>query len=147
MRSQSSSVSQVEVLGPVEDFEDALQVDVLACSLRMDKDASGDMLEHLATKLSQVLPEETEVTRGGWLLSAKKPVTELTIKLDDTGYTFVREKRGNVAARRQKIVRGVVLKNEEVPVEKLIQELAEKLAVLAEKNARTREALQKFVIG
>lgn len=131
----------------MEDFEDALQVDVLACSLRMDKDASGDMLEHLATKLSQVLPEETEVTRGGWLLSAKKPVTELTIKLDDTGYTFVREKRGNITARRQKIVRGVVLKNEEVPVEKLIQELAEKLAVLAEKNARTREALQKFVIG
>lgn len=131
----------------MEDFEDALQVDVLACSLRMDKDASGDMLEHLATKLSQVLPEETEVTRGGWLLSAKKPVTELTIKLDDTGYTFVRMKRGNIAARRQKIVRGVVLKNEEVPVEKLIQELAEKLAVLAEKNARTREALQKFVIG
>lgn len=131
----------------MEDFENALQVDVLACSLRMDKDASGDMLEHLASKLSQVLPEETEVTRGGWLLSAKKPVTELTIKLDDSGYTFVREKRGNISARRQKIVRGVVLKNEEVPVEKLIQELAEKLAALAEKNARTREALQKFVIG
>lgn len=131
----------------MEDFENALQVDVLACSLRMDKDASGDMLEHLAGKLSQVLPEETEVVRGGWLLSAKKPVTELTIKLDDCGYAFVREKRGNISARRQKIVRGVVLKNEEVPVEKLIQELAEKLAVLAEKNARTREALQKFVIG
>ena len=131
----------------MEDFEGALQVDILACSLKLDKDASGDMLEHLAAKLSQALPEETEVTRGGWILSSKKPVTELTIKLEDTGFMFLREKRGAITARRQKIVRGVVLKTEEVDVEKLIVELAEKLAALAEKNARTREALQKFVVG
>ncbi len=131
----------------MDDFEEALQVDVLACSLRMDKDASGDLLEHLALKLSQALPEECEITRGGWLLSAKKPVTDLSLKLEDTGYQFTREKRGTITARRQKIVRGVVLKSEEVPVEALIQELAVKLASLAEKNSRTREALQKFVVG
>ena len=128
----------------MDDFDQALQVDVLACSLRMDKDASGDLLEHLALKLSQALPDECEITRGG---SAKKPVTDLSLKLEDTGYQFTREKRGAITARRQKIVRGVVLKSEEVPVEALIQELAQNLANLAEKNSRTREALQKFVVG
>ncbi|NJL71212.1 MAG: hypothetical protein HC888_06155 [Candidatus Competibacteraceae bacterium] len=39
----------------MEDFEHALQVDVLACSLRLDKDASGDLLEHLSAKLAQAL--------------------------------------------------------------------------------------------
>lgn len=133
--------------GQVEDFEHALQVDVLACSLRLDKDASGDLLEHLSAKLAQALPDECEITRGGWLLSSKKPVVELSVKLDDTGFQFTSDKRGVISARRQKIVRGVVLKSEDVEVEKLIGELAEKLASLAEKNARTREALQKFVVG
>lgn len=131
----------------MDDFEEALKVDVLACSLRMDRDASGDLLEHLAQKLTQVLPDECEVTRGGWLLSARKPVTDLSVRLGDCGFQFTREKRGGVTARRQKIVRGVVLKNEEAPIDDLIQELATQLAAMAEKNARTREALQKFVVG
>lgn len=131
----------------MEDFDQALQVDVLACSLRMDKNESGDLLEHLATKLSQALPDECEVTRGGWFLSATKPVTELSIKLDDAGYSIQREKRGSITARKMKIVRGVVLKTEELPVEKWIEELAQVLSIMAEKNSRTKEALQKFVVG
>jgi hypothetical protein len=46
-----------------------------------------------------------------------------------------------------KIVRGVVLKTEEVPVDQWVQNLAAALANFAEKNSRTRAALQKFVIG
>lgn len=131
----------------VEDFEDALQVDVLACSLQMDKSQSGDMLEYLATKLSSALPEETEITRGGWFLSSSRTVTELTLKLGDVGFQMLREKKGAITARQMKIVRGVVLKTEEVDVEKWVQNLAAALAAMAEKNSRTKEALQKFVIG
>lgn len=131
----------------VEDFEDALQVDVLACSLQMDKNQSGDLIEYLATKLSSALPEETEVTRGGWFLSSSRPVTELSIKLGDIGFQMIREKKGAITARQMKIVRGVVLKTEEVDVEHWVQSLAQALAAMAEKNSRTREALQKFVIG
>jgi len=69
----------------VEDFDQALEVDVLACSLQMDKSASGDLLEYLATKLSGALPQETEITRGGWLLSNKKPVVSLSVTLGDIG--------------------------------------------------------------
>lgn len=131
----------------MEDFEDALQVDVLACSLQMDKSQSGDLLEYLAVKLSSALPDETEITRGGWFLSSSRPVTELTLKLGDVGFQMVREKKGAITARQMKIVRGVVLKTEEIDVEKWVQNLAGTLAEMAEKNSRTKEALQKFVIG
>jgi len=131
----------------VDDYEEALQVDVLACSLQMDKSESGDLLEFLAAKLASALPEEVEITRGGWLLSAKKPVTELKVSLGEQGFQMIREKRGAITARQMKIVRGVVLKTEEVPVEKWVENLAQALAQMAEKNSRTKQALQKFVIG
>ena len=59
----------------------------------------------------------------------------------------MREKRGAITARQMKIVRGVVLKTEEVAVDQWVQNLAAALANFAEKNSRTRAALQKFVIG
>jgi len=131
----------------VEDFDQALEVDVLACSLQMDKNESGDLLEYLATKLSGALPDETEVTRGGWLLAVKKPVVELSVTLGETGFQMVREKKGNLTARKMKIVRGVTLSTKEVPTEVWVQDLAQALAEMAEKNNRTKEALKKFVIG
>jgi hypothetical protein len=131
----------------VEDFEQALEVDVLAISLQMDKSESGDLLEYLATKLTGALPEETEVTRGGWLLSNKKPVVSLAITLGDIGFQMVREKKGTITAREMKIVRGVTLSTKEVPTDKWVQDLAEALARMAEKNNTTKEALKKFVIG
>jgi len=113
----------------------------------MDKSDSGDLLEFLAAKLASALPEEVEITRGGWLLSAKKPVVDLKVSLGEQGFQMVREKRGSITARQMKIVRGVVLKTEEVPVEKWVENLAIALAQMAEKNSRTKQALQKFVIG
>ncbi|MBS1992624.1 MAG: hypothetical protein JSS86_11020 [Cyanobacteria bacterium SZAS LIN-2] len=131
----------------VEDFDQALEVDVLACSLQMDKDENGDLLEFLATKLSGAMPQETEVTRGGWMLSSKKPVVGLAITLGEVGFQMVREKNGHLTARQMKIVRGVTLSTKEVPPDKWVQDLAEALSRLAEKNSKTKEALKKFVIG
>jgi len=60
---------------------------------------------------------------------------------------MVREKKGALTAREMKIVRGVTLSTKEVPTDKWVQDLAEALAQMAEKNKTTREALKKFVIG
>ncbi len=130
-----------------DDFDQALEVDVLACSLQMDKTASGDLLESLAVKLEGALPDDTEVVRGGWILSNKKPVVSLSVTLGDIGFLLVREKKGSLTARQMKIVRGVTLSTKEVPTEKWVQDLAEALAAMAEQNSKTREALKKFVLG
>lgn len=49
-----------------DSLEQSLAVDVLAASLRMDKQESSDLLEFLAQKLQQSLPKNTQIKRGGF---------------------------------------------------------------------------------
>lgn len=130
-----------------DDVEDELRVEVLAAALRMDTQASGDLLESLATKLSQSLPQQTTVRRGGWFLSSKKPVEEITVRFDEMQYQIVREKNGSMTSVEQKLVRGVVLKTNEVSVDKWIADIAGEISKLAQESSQTREALKKFVVG
>jgi hypothetical protein len=130
-----------------EDFDKALEVDVLACSLQMDRSENGDLLEYLATKLVGALPDEVVVTRGGSIFSSKKPVVELSLTLGEMSFQIKREKKGGLSAFEMKVVRGITLSTKEVSTDKWVQDLAETLARQAEKNSRTKEALKKFVIG
>src|SRR6478672_1969077 len=130
-----------------EDFDQALQVDVLAASLRMEHQESGDLLEFLDKKLEQSLPQNTTVTRGGWFLSKDHPVQEITVRFNDYQYQILRERQGSLTAKVMKLVRGVVLKTTEIPVHQWTDEVAQQLAQLAESSAQTRRALNKFVIG
>ncbi len=130
-----------------ENLDRALEVDVLAASLRMASQESGDLLEFLAKKLEQSLPQNTTVTRGGWFLSKEHPVVEITVRFDDYQYQIVRESHGSLRAKVMKMVRGVVLKTTEIPVEQWTDEVAQQLAELASRSEQTRRALNKFVIG
>ncbi len=130
-----------------EELDRALQVDVLIASLRMSQSQSRDLLEYLAGMLEDSLPAIATVKRGGWLLSAKKPVEELTVRFDDFHYQIVRKKNGSFAATQMKIVRGVVLKNSEISIDQCINEIVSELAKLTEKNAQARSALNRFVSG
>jgi len=135
------------LIAMVNDPDQALEVDVLAASLRMDQSESGDLLEYLATKLAQALPQNTKVIRGGWFLSAAKPVNEITVSFDECQFQIVRERHGSFTARTMKVVRGVVLKTTEIQVDEWADGVARELARMAERNAQTRQALRKFVIG
>lgn len=125
-------------------MDDALTVEVLACTLRMEKSQSSDLMEHLASMLSKALPDETKVDRGGFFLSANRPVVQLTVTLPDGGFQLVREKN-RIIARQLKIVRNVVLKTEELSMEAWIMGLAAALSRHAEHNSAALIALEKFV--
>jgi ATP-dependent Clp protease ATP-binding subunit ClpA len=129
-----------------ENLDQALAVDVLAAALRMDHQESGDLLEFLAKKLEQSLPQNTTVTRGGWFLSKNHPVQEIMVRFEDYHYQIVREQHA-VTAKVLKLVRGVVLKTTVIPVEQWTDEVAQQLAELAGRNGQTRIALNKFVLG
>jgi hypothetical protein len=129
-----------------ENLDRTLEVDVLAAALRMDRQESGDLLEFLAKKLEQSLPQNTTVTRGGWFLSKEHPVQQIVVRFDDYHYQLNRE-HGSLTAKVMKLVRGVVLKTTEIPIEQWTDEVALQLAHLAERSAQTRDALNKFVIG
>lgn len=128
-------------------FDQALEVDVLAAALRMDHQESGDLLEFLAQKLEQSLPQNTAVVRRGRFLSAEKPVQEITVCFSDYHYQIARERQGLLTAKVMKLVRGVVLKTTVIPVEQWTEEIAQQLAILAEQSGKTRMALHKFVLG
>ncbi len=130
-----------------ENLDRALEVDVVAAALRMARHETGDLLEFLAKKLEQSLPQNTTVTRGGWFLSKKHPILEIIVRFDDYHYQIIRERHGSFTAKVMKLVRGVVLKTTEVPIDQWTYEVAQQLAQLAERSAQARDALNKFVIG
>lgn len=130
-----------------EELDRALQVDVLIASLRMNQGETKDLLEYLAGMLEQALPANTTVKRGGWFLSAAKPVEELTVRFDDYHYKIVRQRHGSFTALQMKLVRAVVLKTTDIPIDQCIDEIVKELAKLSENNAQARSALNRFMTG
>src|SRR5208283_2715099 len=96
-----------------DDLDQALQVDILSAMLRIDNKASSGLLESLSEKLSLCLPENTTVSRGGWLPFCKRQVQEITISFADSRYQITRQQHGSFTAKTMKIVKGVVLKTDE----------------------------------
>lgn len=130
-----------------DDLDPALQVDVLAAALRLDHQEAKDLLEFLAQKLEQALPQSTTVTRKGGLFSKARPVQEIVVRFHDYHYQITREQQGAVTARVLKVVRGVVLKTTEISVDQWTDEIAQQLSQMAQQSAQTRQALNKFVLG
>ena len=123
-----------------------LQVDLLAASLRADMTDLKAFLEVLAVKLEEAMPDQTVVARQNKLFSREHPVREIQVTLDDYQYRISREQGGPLLTQRVKVVRGIVLKTEQLPMEQWIGTLAEGLARQAQKSAQARIALERFLL-
>jgi hypothetical protein len=118
--------------------------DLLAAQLRADLGDLDAFLTALATKLEGAFPDACEVERGGGFLRGPKRVERVTAELGDHRFTIARTRNG-FEARRAHVVRGVVLKNEELPVGEWVDELARQLARVAGESERGRVALQRLL--
>src|SRR5438132_14413973 len=105
-----------------------LQVEMLAASLRSDTTDVKAFMEALAAKLSGSLPNQTTVTRHSSLFSREHPVKEIAVTMGDYQYRINKERQGPLITQRAKVVRGIVLKTEQIPMEQWIEELAQALA-------------------
>ena len=128
------------------ELDSPLQVEMLAASLRADSTDLKAFLEALAAKLEGALPEQTQVTRHSSLFSREHPVKEIMVVLGDNQYRLARERQGPLMTSRAKVVRGIVLKTEQIPLEQWIEELAEGLALEAARSAQARAALERFLL-
>jgi len=128
-------------------FDQALEVDVLAAALRQNNQESGDLLEFLSQKLEQSLPSNTTVTRTGWLLSKDRPVQKIVVEFEDYHYQISRQKNGTLSASVVKLGRGIVLKTTTISVEQWINEIAQEIVRFAQNSEQTRKALNRFVLG
>lgn len=129
-----------------DELDSPLQMELLAASLRADSSDTKAFLEALATKLEGSLPDRTTVTRHSSLFSREHPVKEITVLLGDYQYRIGRERQGPIMAQRAKVVRGIVLKTEQIPMEQWIEELAGELAQVAASSAQARSALERFLL-
>lgn len=128
-----------------EDWEDeSLKIDILAASLRMDKQESSELVESLATRLQSLLPDSTTIERGGWMLSSVRPVKKLIVRFNDLHLGLVKEK-SRVTATSMKIVRGVVLKTSEISLDEWIKTLATELTKASNSSSEMKTALSEFI--
>lgn len=127
-----------------DNFNQALTVDVLAAALAIDRQESGDLLELLVRKLKRFLPGNTQVQRSWFGFGAIKTVT---LCFDDYHYQISRERYGSIAARMNKVIRGVSIKSTEISLEEWSQKVAEALAETAARDAKVRDALSQFILG
>ena len=129
-----------------DELSEPLQVEMLAASLRADTTDLKVFLEVLATKLIGSLPHQTQVLRHSSLFSREHPVKEIVVTLGDYQYRVTRERQGPITSFRAKVVRGIVLKTEQISMEQWIGELAEGLVQAAAESAQTRAALHQFLL-
>ncbi|MFL5704323.1 MAG: hypothetical protein ACJ8AG_16025, partial [Ktedonobacteraceae bacterium] len=127
-----------------DEVDRPLQMEILAASLRADTTDLKAFLEALAVKLEGSLPNQTTVTRHSSIFSREHPVKEINVTLGDYQYRINRERQGPIITQRAKVVRGIVLKTDQIPLEQWIEELAAALAEVAASNSQARIALERF---
>lgn len=96
----------------------------------------------LVKSLEESFPQETRVLRKGFLT---KTIVGAEIDLADLRYRIEDQGHGRLTATRAKIVRGINLKTEELPVSKWLQEIAEALELRAKTNQENRSALARML--
>lgn len=119
--------------------------DMLAAALRADMSDLNTFVEVLAGKVESALPGRVTVERrGGGLFSREKRVHRIEINLDNNRYALVAD-RGRILARRSSVVRGIVLKTEDLPLDSWINMLSRDLAAEAEQSESARVALERML--
>ncbi|HVC79829.1 MAG TPA: hypothetical protein VNL35_04920 [Chloroflexota bacterium] len=126
-------------------FGDGLGFEVLASSLRADLSDTKAFLGALAEKLGGALPAQCTVERKGGLFAKEKPVHRVSVELGEHRYAIELAGHGGLRASRIKVVRGIALKTEELPVDTWIEELSRDLSAHAAKNSQARMALERLL--
>jgi hypothetical protein len=129
-----------------DEISEPMRTELFAASLRADKADLRTFLEVLAVKMEGSLSDYTRVTRQGSIFSRERTVKEVIVSLADHQYRIGRGRQGPLVAVRAHMVRGIVLKTEQIPVDQWIEELSEALAQLAGSSTQTRAALERFLL-
>jgi hypothetical protein len=121
--------------------------DLVAASLRADAADSRGLAEALATRLESALPGQTRVKRRSKrFLSGDKVVRNIEVDAGDNRYSLAVDDHGALDARRSAAVRGIVLKNDPLPLDEWLDSLARDLAEQAQQSEQGRQALERLLL-
>jgi hypothetical protein len=127
-----------------QDPAPALDIDMLAASLRADSSDLRAFVEALAVKLEEAVPGSVSVERRRDGMFGPKLVAR--ISLDAGGQRLeLRAARNQVQCFSSRLSGGIVLKNEELGTDAWLQALGAALAAQAEHSQITRQALERLL--
>ena len=123
----------------------AVDMDLLAASLRADTSDLTAFVESLATKLEETIPARVRVDRRRSGMFGPKTVCGVTVDLGDRRLEL-RTERGGVVTRSARLSGGIVLKNEVLGTDEWLATLSEALAAEARRSETTRKALERLLM-
>ena len=126
--------------------EGALDIDLLAASLRSDASDLNAFVESLAAKLEEAVPDRVQVQRRRDGLFGPKHVRRIALDAGLNRLELLRGEGGAIETRYSRISGGIVLKNEQVDTEAWLDALGKALANEAQRSERARQALQRLLI-
>jgi hypothetical protein len=110
------------------------------------EDARG-FLPLLASFLEAGLPQATTIERKGGLFQKQKPISKVTIALGENIYTMEDNGRGVLDGQRTKIVRGIRLKTESIPLHEWLSAISQEVGRHAQQNEAAFFALKELLRG
>jgi hypothetical protein len=123
------------------------ELDLIAASLRLDTSDIESSLTALAELLRSISPTGVKVRKRKKALFSKETVVEeISIRLGDQVYAITNSKSPNpIVCSRSKIVRDIVIKTDELTMDKWAASLAQQAALEAERSAESRAALNRIL--
>jgi hypothetical protein len=123
-----------------DELNEPLEFEVVVSSLRLGGEGLSDDLDALGTKLCRALPGQVEVSRRGlW----SKKVSAVCADLGDRRYQIEIQRLG-LRCSVASVVRGVVLRTDELDVEEWVRQVSRDLVSLAERSLAVRTALERL---
>ena len=131
-------------LTDMPDDADAVDLDLLAASLRADAGDLSAFVESLAVKLEEAIPNRVRVDRRKSGMFGPKLVRQIVVDLGDQRLEL--RVGSGLETRRAKLSGGIVLKSEQVDTDAWLAALGDALAAEARRSETTRQALQRLLI-
>jgi hypothetical protein len=121
--------------------------DLSAGMLRADSGELGSSVDVLASKLEESLPAMTSVKRRkvGGFRSKRLVVEQIEVMLGDELFEIARAAQG-FQCTRHKVVRGITLSRQEIPMADWLSQLIKGVGSTAEITERSRAALEGLLL-
>ena len=123
----------------------AVDIDLLAASLRADAADTGAFVEGLAAKLEEALPGRVSVKRARSGLFGPKHVREIAVEAGDERLELACGPSDAIEWRRARQSGGIVLKREVLDSETWMAALSSAMAAEAQRSEQTRQALERLL--
>jgi len=113
----------------------------LAASLAVSLNDVPALVQSLKNLLMHAFAQHTRIEETGFF---SKTISAINVEVKTNVYRLAID-GGRAHATRTKIVRGVKLKDEQLPLGRFVEELARDLSAIAEENQHSQDALKNFL--